>query len=159
MSQQTETRPATKGGTLHWSAAVPLGVGLLGMLGSLALGLGSPAQPGPGFWPFVVTTCMVTISAPLLFTRGGAAGAEPFGKGAWQTLTGAGSVGLFVIAFEHFGLLGPSFLLLLFWCRYLGGESWRTSLLVSVLAPSVAHAVFDLGLNVPFPDDILLFWR
>jgi putative tricarboxylic transport membrane protein len=142
----------------HWSAAAPLALGLLGMFGAAALSLGSLSVPAPGLWPFIISACMVLLSVPLLLTRWGAAGTEVFGRGAWQTMIGAASIGVFVLMFEQVGLLVPSFLLLLLWCRLLGRESWKVSIAVALIAPAIAYAVFDLALNVPFPDDIVAVW-
>lgn len=142
----------------HWPAAVPLVIGLLGMLGSWRLDLGSLSQPAPGQWPFFVSTAIVLCSVPLLLTRSGAAGTEAFGRDSWQAAAGVLSILAFALVFERTGFLLPAMGLLLFWCRVLGKESWRMSLPVAVMAPAVTYLLFGAVLSVPFPDDVIAFW-
>ena len=56
-----------------------------------------------------------------------------------------------VIGFEI-----PALLLCLVWLRWLGGESWRTSIAVSVGTVAVFYVLFLYGLRIPLPHLIAL---
>lgn len=156
MSDITRIRAAC--GAVHWSATVPLGLGVFGMAGSAALSMGSLTLPGPGMWPFIVSACLAAVSIPLMFTRLGAAGLERFGTSGLYVVAGAVSVGIFVVAFQQAGMILPGFLLLLFWLRFLGNERWLTSVPTAVLVPIGLYVVFDVLLSVPLPEDIVILW-
>lgn len=144
--------PPPGGRTAHFGStlvvtALAAGAALL----SLGLGLGTPQQPGPGMWPFVVSVVAVAIGlAHLVLGRRGGEG-EKFSResllAAYGLLTLVGMVLLMpVIGFEI-----PSLVLSFLWMKFLGGESWRSAALYSVLVVIAFYAIFILGLGTSIP--------
>lgn len=137
-----------------------LAVGVFFMVGAYQLSFSLPTQPGPGpgLWPFLVSVVMVASSVVVLFTDR---------REDYERFTGrVGIIGLglaslvvFIVAFAYVGFILPGFLTLAFWLRYLGGESWRTTLLLSVLFTAIFYVLFVPLLGVPFPDDVVaILW-
>lgn len=154
----------TPGRVGRWWSAVPMAVGIAGAVGSVRLSPGSLTSPGPGFWPLVVSVAVTACSAVLLVTGQGAAGQERFGRRAVATLAGLASLAVFILLFQVVGFILPGAALLVFWLRWLGGESWRLTLPVALLIPVGLHLLFVELLGVPFPPDLVTFclvtfWR
>ena len=61
------------------------------------------------------------------------------------TFVGLGTL-MPVIGFEI-----PSFALCVIWLRFLGGESWRNTIVISVLTTVVFYLLFLYGLRIPLP--------
>lgn len=136
-------------------AAPTLVLGAAGVVGSWKLHLGSLAHPGPGLWPFILSVAMVAMSL-LLMRLGPIDGVEDFGQGFRRFLPGMASVVVFALLFPYVGFSIPGFLLLLYWCRYLGDETWVASVVVAALSTILIVFVFSTLLDVPLPSDILL---
>ncbi len=135
-------------------------VGVLFMASAYQLSLSLPMQsgPGPGLWPFLVSGVMVASSVVVLFTDR-SENYERFTGRIKVIGLGLASLVVFIVAFAFLGFILPGFLTLAFWLRYLGGESWRTTLLLSVLFTAVFYVLFVLLLGVPFPDDVVsILW-
>jgi hypothetical protein len=131
---------------------VPLVIGVVSLVYALSLGVGSPAQPGPGLWPIVISVVLVVCSVVLLvFGRGGGEDYEEFTSGARVIAMGVVSLGVFVLLFQRVGFELPCLLVLVFWIRFLGGESWRTTVLVSVGVTVAFYALFIVALGTPIP--------
>jgi putative tricarboxylic transport membrane protein len=45
----------------------------------------------------------------------------------------------------------PALLLCVVWLRFLGGESWRSTILVSVATVAAFYFLFLYGLHIPLP--------
>ncbi|MCZ2261255.1 tripartite tricarboxylate transporter TctB family protein [Isoptericola sp. QY 916] len=130
---------------------VTLALGVGGVVVSLALGVGTPAQPGSGMWPLVVSVGLVVLSlAQLVVGRAGGDG-ERFTRHSWMPLVGLATLLGLVALLPVIGFEIPSLLLSLVWMRFLGGESWRTSVVCSLGAVVALYLVFvaALGTNVP----------
>ncbi|WP_433442355.1 tripartite tricarboxylate transporter TctB family protein [Nonomuraea sp. CA-141351] len=147
-----ETRPPHAGPVSQVAAALAaLAVGVAGAIGSLALGLGRLTQPGPGLWPFAISVVIVVLSATLVVTGRGLEDAERFSKAS--LLTGIGLVTLILLAvlLPLIGFEIPSLLLVFVWLRWLGKESWRSSIVVSVATVAAFYLLFVVLLQVPLP--------
>lgn len=130
---------------------VTAGVGAAGAVAAVALGLGTPAQPGAGLWPLAVSVAVVVLSlAQVLIGRRGGDG-EKFSRYSWLSLAGLATLLGLVALLPVIGFEIPSLLLSVVWMKFLGGESWRSAVLYSVLVVGVLYAVFvgALGTNVP----------
>ena len=137
---------------------VPLVVGGAAMVYSLGLGFGSPTDPGPGLWPFVTSAVLVAASVVLLvFGRGLGDDYESFTSGARIIALGVASLGVFVVLFQRVGFELPSLLIFVFWLKFLGGESWRTTVAVSVGATAAFYVLFIVLLNISSLPHIALF--
>jgi hypothetical protein len=130
---------------------VTAGVGVAGAVAAVALGLGTPSQPGAGLWPLAVSVAIVVLSlAQAVVGRRGGDG-EKFSRYSWLSLAGLATLLALVALLPVIGFEIPALLLSLVWMKLLGGESWRSAVLYSVLVVGALYAVFvgALGTNVP----------
>ncbi len=130
---------------------VTAGVGGAGAVAAVGLGLGTPAQPGAGLWPLAVSVAVVVLSLTqaVVGRRGG--DGEKFSRYSWLSLAGLATLLGLVALLPVIGFEIPALLLSLVWMKFLGGESWRSAVLYSVLVVGALYAVFvgALGTNVP----------
>jgi putative tricarboxylic transport membrane protein len=124
-------------------------VGVLTAFAARELGVGSLTAPGPGLWPLVVGL-VLAISGAAVAVRPGD-DAEPIGRDAWIVAVACLSLALYTVVIEIVGFELPTVLLLAFWLRGLGRESWRTTALVSAGATAAVWVVFVLALDVALP--------
>ncbi|NJP87971.1 Tricarboxylate transport protein TctB [[Actinomadura] parvosata subsp. kistnae] len=147
-----EARPPHAGPISQIAAAVvALAVGVFGAVGSYALGLGRLTQPGPGLWPFAISVVIIVLSAVLVVTGRGLQDTERFSRSS--LLTAAGLVTLVGLAalLPVIGFEIPSLLLMFIWLRWLGKESWRSSIVISIGAVAAFYVLFVLLLQIPLP--------
>ncbi len=130
-------------------------IGVFGSLYSYLLGLGNPATPGPGFWPFIASLVVVGSSGVLLFTERSGEDYERFTARARFIGYGVVSVAVFILLYQALGFIIPALLTFLFWLKFLGGESWVVSGVLAVLFTAGFYVLFGLVLAVPFPDDVV----
>lgn len=144
-------------GSLFW-----LVVGAGAVQGGIELGLGSTAQPGPGFLS-TVAGAFVAILALFVFLK--SLGADPEGRAhvsslwadsnwpraLWVALLTLG----FIAAFEHLGFFLSSFVLLVAMMRGIEGLPWRTALIIPALAILVTWLLFAQVLKMSLPAGFL----
>jgi putative tricarboxylic transport membrane protein len=147
-----EDRPQ-EGGPIYQTvgAAAGIAIGVTGAVLSYGYGLGSFSQPGGGLWPFIVSVVIAALSAVLLVTGRRLTDSEAFTRSSVLALVGA-------ITFVAFGLLMPvtgfeipGLVLCVIWLRFLGGESWRNTVVISVVTVAVFYLLFLYGLRIPLP--------
>ena len=135
-------------------ALVPFAVGVFGVLHASDLQLGGLATPGPGLWPYLVSALIVLSSMALVGTGRSTAG-RGFTRKSVSILAVLASLAVFILVFETLGFITAASLSLAFWLRFVGGESWRLTLILSVLGTIAFQVVFVELLRVPFPDDVV----
>jgi hypothetical protein len=147
-----EERPPAGGPAYQTvGAAVALAIGVGGALLALDYGLGSLARPGPGLWPFAVSVLIVGLSLLLLVIGRRLDDSEAFSRNSLLVLVGTLTfVGLAVLM-PRIGFEIPTLLLSVVWLRWLGGESWRSTVTVAVLTTAAFYALFILALRIPLP--------
>ncbi|HYH32924.1 MAG TPA: tripartite tricarboxylate transporter TctB family protein [Pseudonocardia sp.] len=134
------------------SALLPIGLGLLWIVSAvMSFPLGSLGEPGPALWPVIVGVLLVVMSLVLLLTERDGEDYEPFTRRSRLVALGVTSTAIFIVVFEYVGFLAAGFLLMLFWTRFLGRESWRLSLLVSAGTALAFYQIFGPMLGVPLP--------
>lgn len=133
------------------TAVVIAALGVAAIVGSLALGVGSPGQPGPGTWPLLMGVALLVLSVVLAFLARRTTDAERFTRASWQVLAGLVTMILFVSAIGVIGFEIPAALLTFVWLRYLGGESWRLSIVISIAVVIAFYAIFVGALSVRIP--------
>ena len=147
-----EDRPP-EGGPLYQTvgALVGIAIGVTGAVLSYGYGLGSLTEPGAGLWPFVVSVVIAALSAVLLVVGRRLHDSEAFTRSSVLPLVG-------VITFVAFGFLMPvtgfeipALVLCVIWLRFLGGESWRNTVVISVVTVAVFYLLFLYGLRIPLP--------
>lgn len=133
-------------------ALLPLALGLVWMVYALmSFPFGRLNQPGPALWPTFVAGFLVVASLALLLTERDDEDYEPFTE-RWRVVAlGAASIASFIVLMELVGFPLAAVLVLVFWCRFLGKESWRLSVTVGVAGTATFFVVFGLLLGVPLP--------
>lgn len=142
------------GRKIRWRLLTPLTLILLGIVGmvlSYQLGLGSMMVPQPGFWPFV-TFSAVAVTAILIIPKDRAGDYDRWDRRTLRVFAGIGVLVGFVVLFEPVGFLIPATLLAVAWIRFFGREPWSTSLICATTGCVALFVLFDLVLGVPFPE-------
>ncbi|MFC4902021.1 hypothetical protein BJF77_09610 [Kocuria sp. CNJ-770] len=118
---------------------------------SLGMGLGTPQQPAPGMWPFLVSVVAVVIGLSHLVTgrRGGEG--EKFTRESLLAVYGFVTLVGLVLLMPVIGFEIPSLLLSFVWMKFLGGETWRAATLYSVLVVVAFYLVFITALGTSIP--------
>lgn len=133
------------------SALVALAVGVGGAILAYGYGLGSLHQPGPGLWPFVISVMIAALSLTLLVAGRHLTDSEAFTRSSLLPFVGAITfLGLGALM-PTIGFEIPSLLLCVIWLRFLGGESWRSTILVSIATVAAFYFLFLYGLRIPLP--------
>ena len=132
-------------------ALAALAVGVIGAVLAYGYGLGTLKRPGAGLWPFTVSMLIVVLSLLLLVIGRHLQDSEKFTRASLLVLAGLATfvgVGVLlpVIGFEI-----PSLLLCAVWLKLLGGESWRSTAIVSVATVAAFYLLFLYGLRIPLP--------
>lgn len=147
-----EQRPPAGGRAYQVVAAlVTLAVGVLGAVLAYGYGLGSLRRPGPGLWPFLVSTLIIVLSVVLLVIGRKLTDSEKFSRSSVLPLVGLGTCVAFAFLLPVIGFEIPALLLCAVWLRFLGGESWRSTVVVSVGTVAAFYALFLYGLGIPLP--------
>ncbi|MFC9691839.1 tripartite tricarboxylate transporter TctB family protein [Kribbella sp. NPDC056951] len=152
MSELVEDRPPAAGPRSQLGAAVvTAAIGVFGLLGSLALGLGKLTAPGPGLWPFAVSVLITVLSVVLALTGRHGTDTERFTGASVLTAVSVASLVLFAVLLPVIGFEIPSVLLVFGWMRFLGKESWVSSAAVSVGTVAAFYVLFVVLLEIPLP--------
>lgn len=147
-----EDAPPPAGPVANLAASlVTAGVGVLGAVTALGLGLGTLNQPGAGLWPLAISVAVVVLSLAQVFVGRRGGDGEKFSRYSWLSLVGLATLLGLVALLPVIGFEIPALVLSLVWMKFLGGESWRSAVLYSVLVVGVLYGVFvgALGTNVP----------
>jgi putative tricarboxylic transport membrane protein len=151
-AELAEDRPPHAGPWSQLGAAVVAGViGVGGLIGSLALGLGRLTQPGPGLWPFVVSVVVTVLAVALAVVGRHGTDTEKFSRSSVLTAVAVLSLIVFAAVLPLIGFEIPSLLLAFVWLRFLGKESWVSSVVISVGTIAAFYVLFVLLLQIPLP--------
>jgi putative tricarboxylic transport membrane protein len=151
-AELAEDRPPHAGPWSQLGAAIVTGaIGVAGLVGSLGLGLGQLTAPGPGLWPFVVSVVITTLSVVLALTGRQGTDTEKFSRASVMTALAVLTLVLLGVALPLIGFEIPSLLLTFVWLRFLGKESWRSSIVISVGTTAAFYVLFVLLLQIPLP--------
>ncbi|MFP5071649.1 tripartite tricarboxylate transporter TctB family protein [Pseudonocardia nantongensis] len=148
---EEETAPPAGPVTNLVVAAVVVALGVAAAVGATALGLGTPAEPGPGTWPLIVGVLLLALGATLAGTARRSADAERFTRSSVDVLLGVVTMVVFVGVIGYIGFEIPAALLAFVWLRVLGREGWRLSAITSVAVVVAFYLVFVVGLSVDIP--------
>jgi Tripartite tricarboxylate transporter TctB family len=152
VEHEAEHRPPPAGPVTNVVIAVlVLALGAACLVGSWALGIGTASAPGSGTWPFVISVVLVVLAVALVLTARRTHDAERFTGASWLVVAGLATMVGFVVAIPRIGFEVPSALLMFVWLRFMGGESWRLSALLSPAVVAVFYLIFVVALSVPIP--------
>ena len=141
------------GGTAYQvvGALVGLVLGVGGIVGSISYGLGTLREPGAGMWPLIVSVLITVLSAVLLVVGRRLDDTERFRRASLLPAVGAATFIALAFLMPVIGFEIPALLLCVVWLRWLGGETWRSTIVVSVVTVAGFYALFLYGLRVPLP--------
>jgi len=147
-----EDRPPAGGPAYQTvGALVGIAIGLGGAVLAYGYGLGSLHKPGPGLWPFVVSVVIAALSVILLVVGRGLTDSEAFTRSSALPVIGAVTFVAFGLLMPLTGFEIPALALCVIWLRFLGGETWRNTLVISVLTTAAFYLLFLYGLRIPLP--------
>ena len=153
VAQEMEEDRPPSGGPVYQivGALVGAAIGVGGAVLSFGYGLGSLREPGPGLWPFVVSVLIAALSVVLLVVGRGLTDSEAFTRSSVLPVVG-------IVTFVAFGLMLPltgfeisALLLCVIWLRFLGRESWRNTVVISLVTVTAFYLLFLYGLSIPLP--------
>ena len=151
-AQWEEEKPPSAGPLANAaSSLVVLGLGLSALVLSVVMGLGSPAAPQPGLWPFLISCVMVALGLFQLVIGRHNRDAEKFTRMSMAPLTGLVTLALMVALMPMIGFELPALALCIVWMRFLGSETWRSTLVVSAAVVGAFYGLFVLALNTSIP--------
>jgi putative tricarboxylic transport membrane protein len=147
-----EERPPA-GGPVYQvvGALVALLVGLGGAVLAYGYGLGSLHRPGPGLWPFIASIVIAALALVLLAVGRGLDDSEKFTRASLLPAAGLVTFAGLGVLMPVIGFEIPSLLLCAVWLRFLGGESWRSTVLISIGTVAAFYFLFLYGLRIPLP--------
>ncbi|MDT5151271.1 MAG: hypothetical protein QOI01_3004 [Mycobacterium sp.] len=158
VAQELEEERPPAGGPAYQvlGALVGLAVGVCGAVLAYGYGLGSLREPGPGLWPFLVSVLIAGLSAVLLLVGHSLTDSEAFTRASVLPLVGAVTFVAFGLMMPLTGFEIPAVLLCVVWLKFLGGESWRNTVVISVVTVAVFYLLFLYALRIPLPHLISL---
>lgn len=133
------------------SSLVLLAFGVVAGYLAYGYGLGSLQRPGPGLWPFAVSMLIVVLAVVLLVVGRHLDDAEKFTRASLLVVAGAATFVGLAILLPSIGFEIPAVLLCIIWLRFLGGESWRSTIVISVAMTAAFYLLFLYALKIPLP--------
>lgn len=129
--------------------------GIFILVEALKMPVGTPENPEAGFWPVMISGIFLFLAVLLLVTERDNDDYAVVGRSSVIVAAAIASLALFVVLFSIFGFIVPGFILMVFWLRWLGHESWRATIVTSILLVAGFYILFVRILDVPFPEEIL----
>jgi hypothetical protein len=151
-AQWEEEKPPAAGALANVaSSLVVIGVGIGAVVLSTIMGLGTPDKPQPGLWPFLISCVMVALGLFQLIAGRHNRDAEKFTRMSGAPLTGLVTLAAMVALMPLIGFELPALVLCIIWMRFLGGETWRSTVVVSASVVIAFYGIFVLALGTSIP--------
>jgi hypothetical protein len=151
-AQWEEEKPPAAGALANAaSSLVVLGVGAGAAVLAIMMGVGTPDKPQPGLWPFIISCVMVALGLFQLIAGRHNRDAEKFTRMSSAPLTGLVTLAAMVALMPLIGFELPALVLCIIWMRFLGGETWRSTLVVSASVVVAFYGIFVLALSTSIP--------
>ena len=148
---EAEKPPAAGPGHNLAAAVVVVGLGVFALVLALRQGVGSPADPGAGTWPFVISLVLIVLGVILATVARKTKDAEQFSSRSTAVLLGLATMVAFGLLIPFIGFEIPGALLAFAWLKLLGRESWRTSIIASVVIIAAFYLIFVVALRTSIP--------
>jgi putative tricarboxylic transport membrane protein len=138
--------------------AIFLGIGVLYLIGSLFLPIGTSAAPQGGLFPLLVAILLVALSVALIAgVRKGAPGAVeaieafPMGQDRRRVLAVSSALVLYSLLLKPIGYLVSTVALMGVIVYLLGLRGWIRIAMTAVLTGVLSYYLFAVLLDVPLP--------
>lgn len=147
-----DERSPAGGATYQMVAAwVVLVLGVGAAVLAYGYGLGSLRRPGPGLWPFAVAIVIAGLAVVLLAIGRTLDDAEKFTRASFLALAGGATfIGLGLLL-PTLGFEIPALALCVVWLRFLGGETWRSTLVIALCTTAAFYLLFLYALRISLP--------
>ena len=147
-----EDRPPAGGPAYQLVAsAVVVALGIIAAVLAYGYGLGSLRRPGPGLWPLVVSVSIAVLGVILLVIGPRLDDAEKFTRSSLLVLVGGMTFVGLGLMMPTIGFEIPAVLLGIVWLRFLGGESWRSTIVISLATTAAFYLLFLYALKISLP--------
>ncbi|BCW52875.1 MULTISPECIES: tripartite tricarboxylate transporter TctB family protein [unclassified Arthrobacter] len=151
-AQWEEEKPPAAGPLANAaSSLVVLAVGTAALALSVSMGLGTPEKPEPGLWPFLTSCVMVALAIFQLVWGRHNRDAEKFTRMSFAPLTGLATLAAMVALMPLIGFEIPALILCIIWMKFLGSETWRSTLVISAIVVASFYGIFVLALGTSIP--------
>lgn len=141
---------------------IVFGIGLC--IKSWVLGLGGPSEPGTGFVPFLTGLVIIILSFSLFleatFTmkRSSSKQTSLWKEVYWKRVVYITILLLaYALLLSQLGFLIATFLVMVFLLKTGKPIKWRAAFLIGLLTSGISYLIFDVWLQVPFPQGVLRF--
>lgn len=134
-------------GPVDWYSPIVLViVGIIFLVPSIRLGIGTLAEPGPGLWPFINSVAVIALAPLVLLARHRFH--PPARAGLLRVVGVVVPLLVFVPLYDWAGLIGAGAPALLVITRWVGGMRWLPAITVAVLTPVIVYVLFAMLLGV-----------
>lgn len=129
-------------------------------LGGIGLGLGSYDEPGPGFFPFLMSICLFSFSLILFISSLKkvkqlnvivSSRFWPDSDGLKRILFALGSIFMYVIALDYLGFTLTTFFFMFFLLKFFHPYKWIAVFLGAAITSGLSYAIFQLWLKAHLP--------
>jgi len=130
-------------------------LGVLVVIQSVRLSLGTPRQPGPGFVPFLLGAALIALPFLSLLERRSVSAQAPAAGRPGPVLAAGAGFALYVLSLGLLGFYLASFLLLVLLTRIAGERRYGRAVAVAALSLAVVYLIFERVFLIPFPPGLL----
>ena len=146
------------------SALVFLVIGLCALFSSIALGLGTAREPGPGFLGFL-TSCFISLMALIILFQSTVKSENKKQEMSdlWRGLKWKRPLGVclitigYILVFEWLGFAVSTFLFLMILMKGMETLGWWKALLLSALSTGFSYLLLSISLEATAPKGIFGF--
>lgn len=131
-------------------------LGVLFLVLSLQLPIGTLQAPGAGMWPLLISCVVIVTALFIVFTERDGSDYESLTKRSVISVLGFIWIGTFIVLFTTIGFTLSSLIFSVVWLRFLARESWKFTVIASVLFTVAFVLIFSVALGVPVPRDPVL---
>ncbi len=143
-----------------------MGIGLIFLIGSTRFGLGDLGEPGPGFFPFLMSVSLITFSL-IHFSSSLRKEGQPgppvslrfWPKGRYMIRLAfiMFLLFMFILSINYLGFVLTTFFFMVLLLRFIEARRLRTVLLIATLTTARSYAIFELWLKANMPRGFLGF--
>jgi len=141
-----------------------MSVGLFFCMGSIALGLGRLHEPGPGFFPFIMSVCLISFSLIHFMSSWANVGQLSADGSFWPGTDGIKRIAFmnvlllaFVLALNYLGFVLTTLLFMFCLLKFVEPQKWFTIFYVTGLSTGLSYFIFEVWLRANLPTGFLGF--